>query len=152
MSMHVWWVNVEKRSETPVCTTSLELARGNFFHSCATESIRETREKPGLVGAEHSEGPHSSEGSKVERGAQMYEAGGLYSTSCVCSHDCDSPVWPHLTSPLPKQGLEEGMLQGSASSNALLFAQPTVRNIFLVKFHLIFSHSPVTFPHTFIYS
>lgn len=91
------------------------------------------------------------EGSKAGRGAQVHRAGGLCSTSCVCSHNCDLPVWPHLASPLPKQGLEEGMLQGAGHSNILLFAQPTVRNIFLVRLCLIHSCSPETFLHRFIY-
>lgn len=44
------------------------------------------------------------------------------------------------------------MLEGVGCPSVLLFAQPTVRNIFLVKLHLILSCSCETFLQTFTYS
>lgn len=129
-------------------------------------SLSEKLEEPGLVGTEHyrvpppslAPAPHADwafllEGHKAGWGAQVARAGGLCSTPCICSHNCASPVWPHLTSPLPKQGLKEEMLQRvGRPSNVLLFAQTTVRNIFLVKLCLILCCSPETLLHTFTYS
>lgn len=66
-----------------------------------------------------------------------------YSISCVCSHNWDSPVWPHLASPLSKQGLEKRMLQGAGWAKACcLLSLP--RGTF---FGLLLSCSSETFPH-----
>lgn len=90
------------------------------FVSLMLNRLHQRNKKTGLVSAEHSEGPALTGPScwKARWAAQLHRAGGLYSISCVCSHNWDSPVWPHLASPLSKQGLEKRMLQGAGWAKA----------------------------------
>lgn len=141
--------------EPPVWSRPWDIS---FTH--AELSLSEKLEEPGLVGTEHQAPPPSPprtdwtfllEGRTAGWGAQMARAGGLCPTSWVCSHNCDSPVWSHLTSPLPKQGLKERMLQGCSVIMSCCLLRP-LRNIFLVKLCLILSCSPETFLPTVAYS